>query len=391
MTKIKNKFPGLILLLLVASLLSGCENDPGSLGITFISANDTLSTRVLDSIQITNNNYLKFINTSGSQNILVGNYQSYTSHPLLKFRNISNQYDSAVIVSAVLTMKYSDYYFQNETGQTSFNIYRMNTDYNYSTVTYDSVNSNNYDNVSQGSYTGSPVDSQSINVTLNNQLAKDWLEYAADTGYSVKNYGIILLPNAGSNTIKGFFSPNNALDLIPYVTVIFSKNSQLDTAVLNVADFVTLSYAPSTIIPPDRFVLQSGVAYRNILNFDLKELPSNVIINNVTLTFTLDKQSSFIASTSDKRVVIGEVIDSATKTDSIFVSAFLSDSITYSLSSTTLNTIFQRWNSGVLPNLGISMKNYLETQNLDYFVFYSPSATEVSYRPRVRITYTLRD
>lgn len=388
---IKNLYNKILLLIFTAVLIVSCENNPNDIGIVFVSSDDTLSTRILDSIPVTNNNYKYYINNSNSPSIFVGNYQSYTSKPMLKFTNISPDLDSSVIVNAKLTLKYSDYFFQNETGVTSFNIYQMTSDFNYATVTYDSVSPSNYGNVSQGTYTGNPVDSQQINITLNNQLAKDWLEYAADTAYTVKNFGIILLPNLSSTTIKGFFSFNNTTELIPYVTIIYTKNGTLDTVELNISQYVTLSDAPASIIPADRFVLQSGIAYRNVLNFDLSKLPPNVIINNVTLTFTLDSKSSFISPTTDKRVVIGQVIDSATKDDSLFTDAFQSDSITYTLSSTSLNAIFQRWNSDVLPNLGISMKNYFETQNLDYFVFFSPSATEVSYRPKVRITYTLRD
>lgn len=393
MSKIKNY--SRFLLLFISIVLSSCENNPNEVGITFISSDDTLSTRVLDSqidtMAITNNNYRDYINTARSPNMLIGNFQNYTSSSLLKFPNIIPDLDSAVIVSAVLTLRYSDYFFQNETGLTSFNIYQMRTNFNYSTVTFDSVNASNYGNVSQGNYSGTPLDSQQINIPLSNQLAKDWLEYAADTNYPVKNYGVILLPDAGSNTIKGLFSFNNTTDLIPFVTIIYTKNGTLDTALLNISEFTSLSNAPPSIIPANRFVLQSGVAYRNILNFDLAKLPANVIINNVTLTFTIDNSSSFISPLTDKRVVIGAVTDSVTKKDSLFTDAFQLDSLTYSLSSTSLNAIFQRWNSGVLPNLGLSMKNYFETQNLDYFVFYSPSAPEVSYRPRIKITYTTRD
>ncbi len=116
-----------------------------------------------------------------------------------------------------------------------------------------------------------------------------------------------------------------------------------------------------------------------------------MIINNVNLVFKLDTKNSFISPTTDKRVVLGVVTDSAAKTDSLYLDVFQSDSNTYTLSSTGLNAIFQRWNSGIIPNLGLSMKNYYEIQNLDYFVFYSPSAPDVSLRPRIKITYTLRD
>lgn len=393
---IKNYSVKLFLILFTAVTLVSCENNPNSTGITFISPDDTLSTRVLDSqldsMPITNKNYLNYINTSSSQNFLVGNYQNYTSKSLLKFVEINQDLDSASIVSAILTLKYNDYSFNNKSGLTSMNVYQMTTNFNYSTVLYDSVSSSNYGSVSKGSYSGTPTaDTQKVNITLNNQMVKDWLEYSADTSYPVKNYGMILLPDASSSTISGFYSFNNTTDLIPYITVIYSKNSVVDTANINVSEYVTLSNAPPSIIPADRFVLQSGVAYRNVLNFDLTRLPSNVIINNVNLQFTLDSKNSIISSSTDKRVVLGMVVDSVNNTDSIFVDAFQSDSVTYILSSTALNAIFQRWNSGVVQNLGLSMKNYFETQNMDHFVFFSPSAAEVSFRPRIRITYTLRN
>lgn len=393
---IKNYSVKLFLILFTAVTLVSCENNPNSTGITFISPDDTLSTRVLDSqldsMPITNKNYLNYINTSSSQNFLVGNYQNYTSKSLLKFVEINQNLDSASIVSAILTLKYNDYSFNNKSGLTSMNVYQMTTNFNYSTVLYDSVSSSNYGSVSKGSYSGTPAaDTQKVNITLNNQMVKDWLEYSADTSYPVKNYGMILLPDASSSTISGFYSFNNTTDLIPYITVIYSKNSVVDTANINISEYVTLSNAPPSIIPADRFVLQSGVAYRNVLNFDLTRLPSNVIINNVNLQFTLDSKNSIISSSTDKRVVLGMVVDSVNNTDSIFVDAFQSDSVTYVLSSTALNAIFQRWNSGVVQNLGLSMKNYFETQNMDHFVFFSPSAAEVSFRPRIRITYTLRN
>ncbi|HMS32992.1 MAG TPA: DNRLRE domain-containing protein [Ignavibacteria bacterium] len=393
---IKNYSVKLFLILFTAVTLVSCENNPNSTGITFISPDDTLSTRVLDSqldsMPITNKNYLNYINTSSSQNFLVGNYQNYTSKSLLKFVELNQDLDSASIVSAILTLKYNDYSFNNKSGLTSMNVYQMTTNFNYSTVLYDSVSSSNYGSVSKGSYSGTPAaDTQKVNITLNNQMVKDWLEYSADTSYPVKNYGMILLPDASSSTISGFYSFNNTTDLIPYITVIYSKNSVVDTANINVSEYVTLSNAPPSIIPADRFVLQSGVAYRNVLNFDLTRLPSNVIINNVNLQFTLDSKNSIISSSTDKRVVLGMVVDSVNNTDSIFVDAFQSDSVTYVLSSTALNAIFQRWNSGVVQNLGLSMKNYFETQNMDHFVFFSPSAAEVSFRPRIRITYTLRN
>lgn len=382
-------------LIMLAVMIQSCEDNPNDLGFNFIPNIDTTITRYLDSqtdtMNITGNNYKQFVNTFGTQNLLVGLYQGYTSKSLLKFTSVPTDLDSSTISSAVLTLRYSDYFFKEETGVTSFNIYKVNTNFGYSTVTYDSVTPSSIGNISQGTYSGSPIDTQTINITLNNQLAKDWLEYSADSSYAEKNYGVILQPNGGSTNIKGFYSYNNSIEFVPYVTVIFTKLGVTDTLVMNTSDYVSLSDAPASIIPADRFILQNGIAYRNIMNFDLTKLPSNVIINNATLILYLDKPNSFISPNTDKRLIAGMVLDSITKKDSIFTEIFALDSVTYSISSPEFNAVFQRWNLGQLPNLGITLKNYFELQNLDNFVIYSSTAADVTKRPRLKITYTPRN
>ncbi len=140
-----------------------------------------------------------------------------------------------------------------------------------------------------------------MNINLNTQEVESWLEYAADTTYFDKNYGMILFPDFSSSTIKGFYSSENPSDLVPYVTVIYTKNNVKDTLILNISESVSLSDAPSSIIPAsETFILQNGIAFGNILNFDLTKLPDNVIVNNATLQFTLDNASSFISPSTDK-------------------------------------------------------------------------------------------
>lgn len=380
----------LIFLLLLVCLIQSCENSPNDLGYVLLPTTDTNGVRMLDSqtdsMQITSNNYKEFINTSGSKNMLVGYYQNYQAKALLKFTNIDQNFDSAKVLSAILVLRNSGYFFKDNIGLTSFNLYRVNTNFNYSAVTFDSVSSSDFGSVTLGSYSGNLGDTGAINITLDNQTAKDWLEYAADSGYAIKNYGIGLIPNLNSNTIKGFYSGINSSELIPNVEIIFTKNNIEDTIILTNSEFVSLSDAPYAIIPADRFILQNGIAYRNILNFDLNKLPDNVIINNATLLFTLDTANSFISSGTDTRIVVGAVTDSVTKSDSLFFNASIINPIEYSVN---IGSIVQRWNSGIMPNLGVTMKNYYELQNLDNFVFYLPASIDASKQPRLKITYTL--
>jgi len=389
--------PELCLLLIItfAITFSSCEENPNDLGFNFIPSIDTTTVSYLDSetdtMTITASDYEYAVNTTPSPYMLVGNYQNYTAKSLMKFISISPDYDSSTVTSAVMTLAYGDYYFQDTTGQTAFDIFNLNTNFNFSTVVYDSVNSSNYGTVSQGSYNGIP--DTTVNISLNPQMVKNWLEYAADTAYAEKNYGIILLPSMSSTTIRGFYYGNiSPVSLRPYITIILTKNSVTDTIVINTIQSISLPNVNSFVIPPDRFKLQNGIAYRSILNFDLAKLPFNVIINNAKLQFTLDKANSFISpptnSSDNNQILIRMVTDSVTKTDTFQVSAFQSDSITYTVS---INQIMQRWNSAIFPNLGVSLKNTLELQNMNYFVFYSPTAAEVSRRPRLSITYTVRN
>jgi len=383
--------PALSTLLMILTFQS-CEEDPNDLGVGFIPSDDTTGVRFLDSqtdtMAITSNNYKQFINDFGAQIILIGNYLNYESKTLLKFKEITVNYDSSNVISASLSLRYSSYYFKDKLGTTVFDLYRLNTNFNYRTITYDSVSSSSYGNTSVGSFSGVVPDSSTISFPMDNQTIKDWLEYAADTNYAVKNYGLMMLPSVSSNTIRGFYLFNDNIAYIPTITVILSKNGDIDTITLNSSESVSISNAPFSIIPNDRFLLQNGIAYRNILNFDLSKLPANVIINNATLLFTIDNSNSFVSSATDKRILIGTVIDSVAKIDSIFFEASLLDTIIYSVS---LNSMFQRWNSGNLPNLGITMKNNSEIENLDNFAIYSPAAADITKRPRLKITYTKRN
>ncbi len=382
-----------LLCLFVLSFLNGCEEEPSELGLNYIPPGDTFKTKTLDSqtdtILITENNPRKYINTSASANLLVGLFQQYISKALLKFKDITQDYDSATVLSAKLNLKYNNYYFEDSLGVTSFNVYSLTKSFDFTEIKYDELTSANIGTSVLGSYNGTLTDSADISVTLNNQTVQDWLNYAADTNYTVKNYGIVMLANSNTNTIKSFFASNNDESVRPSVTVIVSKNSVVDTLNLNISESVSLNTVPVSIIPAERFVLQSGVSFRNIMKFDLTKLPPNVIINLALLEFTLDKNNSFISTNSDQRVNLGMLTDTANQeTDGLLFQAYKKDSITYTVA---LNSVFQKWNLGTATNYGLLFWNVSEVSNLDRFVFYDHTSSDINRRPRLKIIYTLRN
>jgi hypothetical protein len=380
--------------LLTILVIAGCENNPNDLGLTFINPDDTTGSKILDTTIITSTNYRRYINNNGSGNMLIGNYISsgnlYTAKTLIQYQGITSSYGTgANVVSASLRLRYSKYAFKDTNGTVAFNIYRVNRAMNLLSITNDSVQSSDIGTTSLGSYSGNPSTTSNINIPLDNQTMTDWLKYAADSNYAVKNYGLALVPNTGSTTIKGFSSENTADSLRPYITLVVQTKTSLDTVTLRFPSSVSLCDAPASVLPSSNyFIVQNGIAFRDILKFNFPNLPSNVIINEAYLQITLNSSQSFITSGTSNRIKADMVTDSITKAsndESFFMERL--DSITYAV---RINQIVQRWNSGVAGNFGLLLRSPSETQNLDNFVFYSSNNPDISRRPKLRVRYTLR-
>ncbi|HRE39830.1 MAG TPA: hypothetical protein PLG90_00720 [Ignavibacteria bacterium] len=368
-----------------------CKTEPTDLGLNFIDPDDTTATFVLDSqndtMKIANTNFKKFINTFGSDYIMIGKYNNYETRSFVEFFNIPSEYDSATVLSASVVMKYSKYAFQDSNGTVGFNFYKLNKNFTLGSITWDSVSSTDIDNVSMADYTGNPTDTSSINIPLNNTLIRDWLEYAADTNYSVKNNGLAILPNNSSTTIKGFNSSFvNNFPFMIRTTVL--KNGDTTTLEFTQSNSVWFCNAPTSVLSPDMITLQNGVAFKDLMTFDLSKLPSNVIINEATVTLTLNESVSFISTNPDKRLRITMAGDTINYRDTL--SPILSIQPNGNTYTFTVNGFFQFWNNLAYPNLGLFITSVNEPANLDRFVFYGSNFPDQTKVPRLKIRYTPR-
>jgi hypothetical protein len=319
---------------------------------------------------------------------LVGKYSSYTSRGLLRFGSIPNNYDSATVLSAILKLKYNGYALQDSNGITSFNIYRLNSNYNFDTLTIDQFNNSDIGATILGTYSGTLHDTAQINITFDNQTLKDWLQYAVDTNYANKNYGIIFVPNSNCTNLKAFYSSSSSF--YPYITAVVTKNGTVDTLTLGSSKSLSLNYAPISLVPKTEILLQNGVVFRDIIKFDLTKLPQKVIINEAILTLKLDRSKSFISTVNapDIRLLANMITDSiAMSNDGINFYSTQPDSVTYVI---YLNSVVQKWNYGVSPNMGILIRNIYDYTNFDRFVFYSNNYPDANLRPKLRIRYTIR-
>ncbi|MCC6865931.1 MAG: DNRLRE domain-containing protein [Ignavibacteria bacterium] len=379
----------------------GCADDPSELGLNFIPPGETTGVKIFDSfidtMPITSQNKLFYVNTSGSHNLLVGKKGSIESKGLIKFDDIGDSYDSATVVSAKLFLYYRNYYFPNTTsdslGQIGFDVYRIQEKYDFNNITYDSVTSNAFGTVSQGSYTGTPTaDSQEVELSLNTSLVKDWLEYAADTSYSVKNYGIVLSPNGSSVCIKGFTSNNSpTTDLEPKLEVIYTKNGTTDTFSITTNSTISLSRGDLPV-QSETFTLQAGISYVQPMKFDLSHIPSTATINDVQLFLALDSLNCIFSNQSNFTIYGQFINDSAgLKTDLFAFNGSPAGSGMYMMRLVAAGapSPFARWLSGE-TNYGLLLFAGNQTINLDRYVFYNETASDHSKRPHVIIKYTPR-
>lgn len=372
------------------TVFQSCENNPNDLGLEFILS-DTLNTKILDSnkdsLLITSNNYKKFINTYFSSYFMVGKYQGYESKALLRSVGISNSYAGATVLSASIKFNYAKYAYQDTNGSVSFNVFPLNKNFNFSSITDDSVNSGNIGVNLLGSYNGSPNDTGSIYIPFDNTVAKNWLEYAADTNYAGKNYGIAFVPNASSSTIKGFGGYLASSNLRPKVVIVANKNNKTDTLVYDLETISLNNVTTSTYIP-DRFIVQNGISFYDILNFDISKVPPHSIINEAYLRLKIDRSVSFLSPGASLDMYAYMMLDTIAKTnDGVSIRSLLEDSVTVAI---RITPFLQKWNYGMATNFGVSIKNTNDLFNLDRFVFYGPSVQDTTKRPKLIIRYTPR-
>jgi len=380
----------------------GCADDPSSLGLNFIPPGETTGVRIFDSfidtLPITSENRIYYVNTSGSTNLMVGKISAYESKGLLKFTNLIDTFDNSTVVSATLKMSYKNYYFPStmadSLAQISFDVNRIEQSLDFSTITYDSVNSSTFGTTSQGNYTGIPTaDSQEVTISLNTTMVNDWLKVAADTSYSVKNYGIVLTPNNSSAAIKGFYAAATGVDDKdrPELEIIVTKNGVTDTFSTISNGTISLSktdFAPSS----ETFNLQAGVSYVQVMKFDLSRMPQTATINDVQIFFSVDSLNSVISGQTTKAIYSQYINDSAgLKTDITTFEGTPSGSGQYMMRMVRagVSSPFQRWLLGQ-TNYGLMLFAGGQALNLDRYVLYKETASDPAKRPRVIIKYTPR-
>ncbi len=379
-----------VMVIALVGLLGSCSEDPTAQnaivapsalpGVTF---HDTTIYANRDST------FLTRLAMDGDHD-LVGNANGYTATTLLAFYGPS-PIDTAVVTSATLRL-YVNYHLGPLPASVTFTIHKITSQWDPATITWDSVQAGGrYDPSSPYPPVTVTVtsDTQFVDIALDTALVRKWVQ--TPDSADVDRFGIALVPAGISNAIIGLHSfTSDSAAFLPTLTVLTQGPN---TAVV---DTTNLSSGRSTFVgdgpaptDPEALTLQSGVAYRSWIGFDVSFLQKGVIINSAQLMVDKMTTPAFNAHLSDSTVSAHLVI--GTTLDQVEGAQALLSPVTGSTTSLSGDArhIVQSWlhntNYGVLLRTSV----YSEFGSFDRFQLYGIHTATVGLRPRLHIVYSV--
>jgi hypothetical protein len=383
-----------IIFLFLLSLFSSCTDEPSSIGVELIGS-ENISAKIFDTAvdtTVQSSSYFKKVIALGNADwILIGKYQDITASSLLRFvfglpdslktdlidGNI-NVLDSWIILR-------TRYVYTDSMDVMNFSVHKVNSSWSSTAFTIDSLSKLDYE----------PTDvSSQFTITdtlytfhLDGALPLAWMKNTADKNLE-SNYGIYLDPTSSSSKVIGFQAFNAiSAEAAKLFVVIEKPGVYVDT--LNgfiAADISLVDRQNLPSLPTGLISVQSSVAINSRLTFDLGAVPASVVINKAEIFITPDSISSIKGSSFNNSLKLS-YLSFADSLNTEGNPAFLQLKDNKYYGDITLfvrNWINKKENNGILIEAGSS------TSGLELFALKGSDYIEISERPRLRITYTVR-
>ncbi|MGD0339184.1 MAG: DNRLRE domain-containing protein [Bacteroidota bacterium] len=380
-----------VLLFIIVTFLftiSGCSDNPSSLGIDLIPQEDFLNVDTLTVYSTTERLYQSRHPLGSSQTIAVGRAESLEAYVLISFLSMPDTMAGSTVNSVELTL-FPNYIIGDSTGTVSFDVCELMSGWSESSFTWDSLAILPFDGTVVGSFTGAVTDSDSVVVSISPQLISKWFSNAANI---LPTYGLLLKPNrpaAPGQVIRGFESFQGTR--IPYIRIIATQNSQIDTFTLSTGYDTYVVNGSPVVDPLKSIYIQPTLGYNTLLTFDVSKLPRDALIHQAIMELTSSSGYSFYSRPTTDSVLATFIVDSTAQSDFYDSSPPISTR-TGNVYSMNIATMVQRWGRG-FPNQGVRIKAYDDYRGsyslgtVNPFIFYN-SKSDISLRPRLKILYS---
>jgi len=390
--KLNHIFP--IIILLILTFIYSCTDEPSSLGVELIGS-ENISAKIYDTLVDTtlqSSSYFKKVMALGNADwILLGKYQDITASTLLRFvfglpdslkddlkdGNI-NVLDSWIILR-------TRYVYTDSMAAMNFTVHKVNSSWSSTGYTIDSLPNLNYEQTDVSSQF--TITDTLYTFHLDSALPLAWMKNTADKTLE-SNYGIYLNPTLSSTKVIGFQAFNAiSAEAAKLFVVIEKPGVYVDTLNGFIAADISLIDRPVVpTLPAGLMGVQSSVAINSRLTFDLGMVPASVVINKAEIFITQDSVNSVKGSSSNNslRLSYMSYADSLnTEGNPVFLS-FKDNKYSGDVTLFVRNWINTKENNGMLIEAGSP------TSGLGLFALKGSDYLEISERPRLKITYTVK-
>ncbi len=381
-----------ILIILIAS----CTNDPSNLGTNLVPNGDNLNFKTIDSYTSSFNQSLASyqfdsLKFGSSSTILLGSYKNVTIESLIGFYinppdSILDPFkaDSSKLVKCWVEIQPT--YWIGDSNNFQFSIHRINTSWNPSTLTKDTLNEI-YSYMSEDLLdysTYSYVDTI-MKFDLSTELVDGWIRRTYDSTYS-PDYGILIRPISKTGIVgfQGLTTYN--VEEYPNLYMVFEQDGEFDTLIA--VPSVDMHVPKGDIIPNsnENIILQSSLGIRGKLFFDLSLVPENIVVNKATLDLFIDQSNTEFGTKKADTIAVGFL----TNLEKVTISTKIGK---YSLKRTEnkysgdIRLFVQNWVDGE-DNQGMSIQLTDELRSVSHVGIYSSSCPIDSLKPKLTIYYT---
>ena len=390
-------------------MILSCKESPTSIGDNFILQQDRFNILQHDTLSVSDSTYydeLKPAVTAVSEGLIVGRHNGYVSYgymlyPIKADDSILTMLQQGKInITNTWVELRQFYYVGSKTDPFDFTINLIKNNIDFNTIDKATYSSVSYD----------PTDisySHTINDTLtkfylDNTTVKNWLLRTSSDSLSYpNNYGIIMVPTAGTNKVVGYHSHQSSTGYAGRIYFAFNKPGvYTDTLAAYVTSDTYHAEINAASANTDKFItLIGGVTYKNSVQFGIPALPTNAVINKATLQLTIDSTQSWLGTYTDSTFAdIGSLIDVGrlqAKNSVVFDTTTLKfltrqSSPNRAIYSGDITPLVQYWinhNDNYGFSLFVSYEDYYATK----LVFYGSKNPDVTKRPKLTITYSYKN
>lgn len=385
--------------LLIAVVFSiqflSCSDSPSSIGEEFLS-DDLISVKSFDSsIDSTDQSSTYFkevIPLGNSSRLLLGKFENTKASLLLRFSfTLADSIKEDILAGEISVLSASlslsnNYYIGDETTPYDFTIHKVNQFWTPLGFSADSLAALNYD--LDDRIISKNITDTLTTIELDTSLVRDWLLYASDAAMG-SNLGIYLNPSELSQKVLGFEAFSVSGTNYPAVQVVVEKvGAYIDTLTSSIFGDVSIVTGDLPVADVGNIIVQSGLTVNSRLFFDLTVLPEGSVINKAELFLTEDTLKSKVGSTYSSIISAFFVIDSTI--DSSDAASVILLNRSGNIFSGDITSFARSWQFNH-NNQGIILKNFDRLNGLEKFILYGSNYIDPLLRPKIKITYTLKD